>query len=121
MKPNDQYYLQQPEPNRSCLLALRDLILTQDDGITETIKWSSPCFSFRNRMFCFLSVDKKSGKPYLLMVEGRQLHHPALQQGKRKRMKVFTVDPHIDLDIDNLEMILNEALNLYRNGLIRTK
>jgi hypothetical protein len=37
------YYLDKEEPNKSCLLALRSIILDQDKDITETQKWGMPC------------------------------------------------------------------------------
>ena len=34
----DNYYLNKKEPHKSCLLALRSIILEQDTNITETRK-----------------------------------------------------------------------------------
>ena len=70
------YYLSKKEPNKSCLLALRSLILQQDPNITETQKYGMPCFCYRKKMFCYLWTDKKTDAPYLLMVEGKHLDHP---------------------------------------------
>lgn len=115
------FYLQHEEPNRSCLLALRDVIIKQDERICETIKWSLPCFCYKSKMFCFLNVDKKTDRPYVLFVEGHRLDHPLLEQGDRVRMKVFNIDPNLDLPIEAIELLLNTALDLYRNGIIKTK
>lgn len=49
-----QYYEDQEEPNKSCLLALRSIILGQDRDVTETRKWGMPCFCYRKKMFCYL-------------------------------------------------------------------
>lgn len=117
----DNYYFKKEEPNKSCLLALRDIILKQDDEITETMKWGMPCFCFRKKMFCYLWTDKKTDEPYILMVEGKHLDHPQLEQGSRSRMKIFRVNPNEDLPIDTIEFILNQALDLYRNGKIKVK
>ncbi len=95
----DQYYFQQEEPNRSCLLALRSLILEQDPGVTETRKWGMPCFSFKKKMFCFLWTDKKTNEPYILMVEGKHLNHPLLEKGTRSRMKILRIKAHEDIPI----------------------
>ena len=116
----DHYYLDQDEPDRSCLLALRSIILKQDPEITETRKWGMPCFCYRKKMFCYLWTDKKTGKPYLLMVEGKHLDHPGLEAGSRSRMKIFRVDPNTDLLIDTIQQILSSALDLYKSGVIRT-
>ena len=116
----DHYYLDQDEPDRSCLLALRSIILKQDPEITETRKWGMPCFCYRKKMFCYLWTDKKTGKPYLLMAEGKHLDHPGLEAGSRSRMKIFRVDPNTDLLIDTIQQILSSALDLYKSGVIRT-
>lgn len=71
-------------------------------------------------MFCFLNVDKKTDMPYILFVEGDRLNHPNLDQGDRIRMKVFKIDPNLDLPIETIELLLNNALDLYRNGIIKT-
>ena len=117
----DNFYLKQEEPQQACLLALRNIILKQDENIHESLKWQMPCFSFKNKMFCFLWVDKKTQEPYLLMVEGKRLAHAALEAGSRERMKILRVNPHEDLPIDTIELVLNQALDLYRNGIIPTK
>ncbi len=115
----DQYYFLQEEPNRSCLLALRSLILEQDPGVTETMKWGMPCFSFKKKMFCFLWTDKKTNEPYILMVEGKHLNHPLLEKGTRSRMKILRIKAHEDIPIHIINPLLDEALNLYRNGIIK--
>lgn len=115
------YYMGKEEPNKSCLLVLRDIILEQDEHISESLKWSSPCFSYKNKMFCFLMIDKKLQVPYILMVEGHRLDFPELDQGNRTRMKVLPINPSEDLPIKAIEKILQSAIDLYRNGLIKTK
>ncbi len=115
------YYLNKEEPTKGCLLALRSIILNQDEYITETIKWGMPCFCYKNKMFCYLWTDKKSTYPYILMVEGKHLIDPALKQDNRKRMKVFNVNPNKDLPIKTIESILQKALNLYKRGVIKIK
>lgn len=116
--PHDlnHYYLSKEEPNKSCLLALRSIILEQDANITETQKWGMPCFCYKKKMFCYLWIDKKTDEPYILMVEGKHLDHPELEEGNRSRMKIFRVDPNEDLPTDTITSILNTALDLYRTG-----
>ncbi len=115
------YYLNKAEPNKSCLLALRSMILEQDPDITETRKWGMPCFCYRKKIFCYLWTDKKTDKPYILIVEGKYLDHPDLEVGDRSRMKIFRVDPDKDLPIETMEHILQKALDLYRTGAIKIK
>ncbi|WP_237739804.1 DUF1801 domain-containing protein [Pedobacter arcticus] len=115
------YYLNKDEPNKDCLLALRSIILNQDKDITETQKWGAPCFCYQKKMFCYLWTDKKTKEPYILMVEGKHLDHPQLEEGNRTRMKIFRVDPNKDLPIKAIEHILQKALDLYRKGRIKIK
>ncbi|MCW5909914.1 MAG: DUF1801 domain-containing protein [Cyclobacteriaceae bacterium] len=117
----DNFYLTKPEPVKSCLLALRDIILDQDESITETVKYGMPCFCYAKKMFCYLWTDKKTGKPYMLFVEGKRLTHPRLEAGARARMKIFRVDPEKDLPIKTIRSILQKALDLYRKGIVKTR
>jgi len=116
MEPNDKdnFYLSKQEPNKSCLLAMRDILLGFDKDITETRKYGMPCFCFKGKMFCYLWIDKKSTEPYFLLVEGKHLHHPKLEAGTRARMKILRVDPNKDLPIQTTHLILKEALKLYK-------
>lgn len=120
MSLNDPYYLSQEEPNRSCLLALRDIIIEQDTNISETQKYGMPCFCYGKKMFCYLWTDKLTGEPYILMVEGKYLDHPDLEQGKRSRMKILRIKPDEDFPMDKISLILNDALDLYRKGIIKS-
>lgn len=115
------YYLNKEEPNKSCLLALRSIILDQDTNVTETQKWGMPCFCYKKKMFCYLWIDKKTGESYILMVEGKYLDYPELEEGERSRMKIFRVNPNQDLPIKTIENILQKALDLYKNGTIKIK
>lgn len=100
---------------------MRSIILEQDTRITETLKYGMPCFCYRKKMFCYLWTDKKNGEPYILMVEGRYLEHPDLEAGERSRMKIFRVDPGRDMPMQKIKSILQQALDLYREGTIETK
>lgn len=117
----DDFYLEQPEPNKSCFLALRDIILRMDEQVVATVKYGMPCFTYKGKAFCYLWKDKKTNEPYVLMVEGKLLDHPMLHIGDRVRMKILLVDPTKDLPIDTIKQVLNMALDLYRNGVVKVK
>lgn len=70
-------------------------------------------------MFCYLWMDKKSQEPYFLMEEGELLNHAKLESGSRARMKIFKVDPNKDLPIVEIDLVMNQALDLYRKGIIK--
>lgn len=116
----DNFYLNKEEPNKSCLLALRSIILEQDTTVTETVKYGMPCFCYKKKMFCYLWTDKETLEPYILFVEGKHLNHPKLEQGTRSRMKIFRIDPVKNLPLKSIKSLLNEALDLYRKGTIKT-
>lgn len=117
----ESYYSSKEEPNKGCLLALRNIILSMDEEVTETMKWGMPCFCYRNKMFCYLWTDKKTDEPYILMVEGKHLDHPELEEGNRSRMKIFRVNPNEDIPLVKVRTLLDEALDLYRNDVIKIK
>lgn len=114
----DNYYLEKEEPNKSCLQALRDIILSLDENITTSWKYKAPFFSYKGKMFCYLWVDKKTTHPYIGIVEGHRINHFALDQGNRKRMKVLPVNPNEDFP-EYIEEILDIALDFYRTGIVK--
>ncbi|MDF1547298.1 MAG: DUF1801 domain-containing protein [Bacteroidales bacterium] len=106
-------YLEQKEPNKSCLLALRDIILAFDSRIYETHKYHMPFFYLEKKMFCYLWIDKLTKEPYIGIVKGNKIDHPLLEQGNRTRIKIFRVDPLLDFQIEIIREILNMAIVLY--------
>ena len=104
-----QYYLNQEEPQKSCLLTLRDIILKQDKDISETVKYGMPCFCYKKKMFCYLWTDSKTKEPYILFVEGKLLKHPKLETGNRSRMTIPRINPTADLPVILIESLLNAA------------
>ena len=115
------YYLNKAEPNNSCLLALRNIIIKLDVNINETQKYGMPCFCYGKKMFCYLWTDKKTTDPYILFVEGKHLSHPKLEEGNRSRMKILRINPNKNLPLKTIESILQKALNLYKEGIIKIK
>lgn len=114
----DQYYLQQSEPAKSCLLALREIILAQDKDISAAWKYRMPFFCYKEKMFCYLWVHKTYQQPYIGLVEGGRLQQPELVQEKRSRMKILLIDPDKDLPVEFIESILQQAIGFYKTGAI---
>jgi hypothetical protein len=117
----NKFYLKEEEPHRSCLLALRTIILNQDPLITVTQKYGMPCFCYKNKVFCYLWIEKKTQDPYILMVDSKFLDHPKLETGSRLKMKILQVNPRIDLPMEDISSILKTGLNLYRDGVLKIK
>lgn len=106
----DNYYLTQPEPTQSCLLALRDLILAQSEHLTPTWKWNTPFFYYKGRMLFYLSTDKTQKLPYIGVTNGFRIDHPALVQGKRTQIKWLLIDPLQDLPVELIQDVLQRAI-----------
>lgn len=117
----NSYYLKQEEPLRATYLYLRDVIMALDTNITNDLKYGMPFFSYKGKMFCYLWKDKVSREPYIGLVEGNRMNHPSLEKGSRARMKILRIDTNKDIPIEEVKEIINEALDFYRNGIIKTK
>lgn len=117
----DNFYLQQDEPTKGCLLALRQIILSQDKEVTNAWKYGMPFFCYKGKMFCYLWFHKTYKQPYIGIVEGLRFDEPFLIQEKRSRMKIMLLDPNEDLPIKRINNLLQKTLNLYRTGKIKIK
>lgn len=114
MTPLENFYHQQTEPNKSCLLALREIILSQHADIESVWKYGLPFFYFKGKMFCYLWIHKKYKQPYIGIVKGNQIEHPNLLLEKRKQIKILLVNPEEDFEIDFINEILQKAIKLYK-------
>jgi hypothetical protein len=114
----DNFYEQQDEPIKSCLLALRTIILNQDENVSATWKYGMPFFCYKGKMFCYLWVHKKHKKPYIGIVEGKHFDEPFLLQEERSRMKIMLLDSTKDLPAKTIETMLQKALDLYKTGVL---
>jgi len=109
IKGLDDFYLNKVEPVKSCLFALRDIVLKHNREFMEAWKYKMPFFCYKGKMFCYLWVEKKTGIPYLGIVDGRDINHPELHQEKRSRMKIMFVDPTKDIPVKTITKILSLA------------
>lgn len=104
------FYENQTEPNQSCFFALRQFILKLHSDFTEEYKYGLPFFYFRGKGLCYLWYDKKTNEPYIGFADGKLIEHPRLEQGDRKRMKIFRIDPNTDLPIKDLKEIIEASI-----------
>lgn len=119
MKQLDDFYLNQEEPIKEILLALKEIILKQDKDITNVLKYGMPFFCYKGKMFCYLWIHKKLKQPYIGIVEGKHFDEPFLIQEDRSRMKIMLFDSDEDLPLQKIEMVLQKVLNLYKSGIIK--
>lgn len=113
LTPLENFYLNQDEPFRGCLLALRDFILKQDPGITAEWKYKLPFFYYKGKMLCYLWIHKKYRKPYIGVADGNRIDHEDLLTENRSRMKILLVEPEMDLPIDTIKYIIEAAIKLH--------
>jgi hypothetical protein len=121
MKSLDDFYLKFDEPLKSTFLALKDIILNQDPEISMSWKYGMPFFSFKTKMFCYLWLDKKTQQPYIGIIEGKHFDEKFLIQGNRRRIKIMLFDPNLDLPLENIEFVIQKAINLYIEGVVKIK
>jgi hypothetical protein len=117
----DNFYLQKPEPNKSCLLALRDIILNYDKNITAEWKYKLPFFYYKGKMFCYLWVHKKFNQPYIGFINGNKINHPKLIIENRKQIKIMLFNPNEDLLLKTIKTILKQGIDLYKTGETKIK
>lgn len=113
MKAIDQFYLDQPEPIKSCLMALRALVLQYNSELEPVWKYRLPCFMYKNQIFCYLWIDRKTKFPYIAIGKGVQIDHPDLIQGNRTFVKLFMIDPNKDIPVKKIYHIFDLAMKLH--------
>lgn len=119
MKQLDDFYLNQEEPIKGIFLALKEIILKQDKDITNVLKYGMPFFCYKGKMFCYLWIHKKFKQPYLAIVEGKHFDEPFLIQENRSRIKIMLLDSGEDLPLEQIEKVIQKAINLYKSGIIK--
>jgi hypothetical protein len=113
LRPIDNYFLNQDEPNKSCLQFLRQHILQLNKNVTETWKYGAPFYNINGKGFCYLWTHKKLKQPYIGILKGLEINHPDLLQEKRVSMKILLIDPMRDIPLAKIDKILKEVLSLY--------
>ncbi|MGG9964248.1 DUF1801 domain-containing protein [Ferruginibacter sp. SUN106] len=117
----DNFYFKKEEPLQSCLLALKEIILSQNKDITSAWKYGMPFFCYKGKMFCYLWVHKKTLQPYMGIVEGKHFNHPKLVIEKRSRMKIMLFDADKELPVKTIQLIIQQAIDLYKTGVVPLK
>ena len=112
MSPLQAYFDEKPEPLKGTLMALRDIILNTDYRIHLAWKYRTAFFCIGNKNLCYLSVNT-AGQLYVGFILGYRLTHPALQSEGRKQIKVYYQDSKIDINKEEIEEIISEALLYY--------
>ena len=106
----ERFYFSLPETDQSALLYLRQFVLDYSKKLTEHFKFRTPFFYYNGKMFCYFSVEKKTGRIYIGFVRGYLMKHKALISGNRTQIKVYYIDKDKDVNIKELKQLLNEAI-----------
>lgn len=92
------YYASKPEPYQSCLLALRDIILSVDEDIVHERKFQIPFFSYKNKKLGYLWLN---GKKLMLGFCIDKSLLPQMEGVKPKdQYESFRINPNEDIPID---------------------
>lgn len=112
MRPIDLYFLGKEEPVRGCLLYLRSHIMAFDTYISEEWKYGMPFYCYKGKMLCYLWTNKKTGAPYIGIVDGNKIDRPELVMEKRNRMKILPLNAFGEIPVALIDSILSEATAL---------
>jgi hypothetical protein len=110
----DSYFFQKDEPTKSCLTALRKIILDYDKNITEVWRYKMPFYCYEQKRFCYLWFHKKLQQPYIGFVNGNLLENKNLLLEKRSRMKILVVDAAKDIDVKKIKLLLEMAIQVQK-------
>jgi hypothetical protein len=67
-----------------------------------------------------LWTHKRHFRPYIGIVDGRFINDPELIIEKRSRMKIFLVNPDMDIPVQKISLIITEALRLCELRLLKS-
>ncbi len=113
MTPIEQFYFDKPEPVKSCLLALKAIIIDYHSKLEPRWYYRLPCFMYQGQLFCYLWVDKRTQWPYIAVGKGVKIEDPDLIQGKRTFTKLVMINPNEDLSLEAIYRIFDKAMLLY--------
>lgn len=112
MNPLNEYYFGQPEPSRSILLYLREMILNSDENVSEMLSFGLPFFKYKGKMYCYFNFHKKYRKYYISFHKGKELNYPELLHEDRKLFKILLIDEEQDLPAELISAILKDLKHL---------
>jgi hypothetical protein len=108
----ENYYLKQPEPIQSCLLALKSIILSVDKEISHRRLYQIPVFYYKERRLAFLWVNRKR-LLFGIITDKRILKFPEGVRGK-DQYESMEIDPASDIPIDKITGRILEQIKLYQ-------
>lgn len=113
LRPIDQYFENLNEPFQSCFLGLRDYLLRHESALVEAWKYKTPFYILKGKNFCYFHIQQKSKLPYIGIVDGWKIDHPALISEGRKMIKILPLNPGADLPVRKIDEIIKIVSRLH--------
>ncbi len=110
MKSKVEYYNPIEEPLLSTLLAINTIILGVDQRLNLQWKYQMPFNYFKNKMFCYSRLDKKTNQLYISFADKFRISHSALVSDGRKRFKLYYLNQDKDLQKKEIKLHFSKAL-----------
>jgi hypothetical protein len=119
VKPVDEYFINQKEPNQSIMLYVRSVILNTLTEAEERFSYEIPFYNIGKKPMVYLNILK--GKDYVdvAFVQGILLENdfPILKNdNKRKQVRSIQLKSIEDLDHDNFIELLHAASELLKKS-----
>lgn len=108
----DQFLIEQDSPMLNELRRIREIILSTDDRVEETIKWKSPTFMFKGNIASFMKAKKLVT---LMFHKGAEIHDPnrLLEgDGKEARVARFYDMNDVEAKKEALEKVIQEWIRM---------
>jgi hypothetical protein len=110
MKTLETYYLSKPEPYQSCLLALRDIILSANADICHERKFQIPFFTYKDKKLGYLWLNGK--KLMLGFCLDKRLQDASPGVKPKDIYESMRIDPTQDIPIEIILTRLTHYLNI---------
>jgi len=116
-KEVDQFFLKLAPSHCEVALALREIILEAEPGISEGMKWGRPVYS-KGGSIC--SIDTAKDQVNLVFFEGAYLKDPAnLLEGAGENYRYVKMSKPKDIQREDLKALVTDAVRFYGKYVIR--
>ncbi|RYU96485.1 DUF1801 domain-containing protein [Emticicia agri] len=109
----ENYYLKQTEPIQSCLLALKNIIMSIHPLITHERKYQIPFFYYKGKKLAYLWVTRK--KLQVGFIEDKCLQEPIEGVRLKDKYQSIIVNPNEDIPMGVIVRNLKDLIHLYDN------
>jgi hypothetical protein len=113
----ENYYLKQPEPIQGCLLALKSIILSASEEISQRRMYQIPFFYYKDKKIAYLWVNRKRTL-FGIVTDKSVLAFP---EGARRRdsYESITIDPNEDIPMEEIVEMLVRQIKIYDKSTLR--